>query len=403
MHVNPNYEKLPGSYLFAEIARRVKEYAAANPQTELIKLGIGDVTRPLAPAVVAAMKSAADELLDGATFRGYGPDFGYDFLVNAIREGDYAPRGVQLAFDEVFISDGAKSDTSALQELFAADTRIAVTDPVYPVYVDSNAIAGRLGDFVDGRWSNLTYLPCNAENGFVPQVPTEQVDVIYLCYPNNPTGTTLTKEQLTPFVEYARKNGAIIIYDAAYKAFITSAVPHSIYEVEGAREVAIECCSFSKTAGFTGTRCAYTIIPHEVKGIGGHGQAVELNTLWKRRMGTKFNGVSYPIQRAAAAVFSAEGQAECAETVAYYRRNAQLIRTQLQAMGYAVFGGVDAPYVWLKTPVDSWQFFDTLLNQAHVVGTPGAGFGPSGEGYFRLTAFNTYEKTVEALERIKKL
>ena len=403
MHVNPNYEKLPGSYLFAEIARRVKEYAAANPQTELIKLGIGDVTRPLAPAVVAAMKSAADEMLDSATFRGYGPDFGYDFLVNAIREGDYAPRGVQLAFDEVFISDGAKSDTSALQELFAADTRIAVTDPVYPVYVDSNAIAGRLGDFVDGRWSNLTYLPCNAENGFVPQVPTEQVDVIYLCYPNNPTGTTLTKEQLTPFVEYARKNGAIIIYDAAYKAFITSAVPHSIYEVEGAREVAIECCSFSKTAGFTGTRCAYTIIPHEVKGIGGHGQAVELNTLWKRRMGTKFNGVSYPIQRAAAAVFSAEGQAECAETVAYYRRNAQLIRTQLQAAGYVVFGGVDAPYVWLKTPVDSWQFFDTLLNQAHVVGTPGAGFGPSGEGYFRLTAFNTYEKTVEALERIKKL
>ena len=403
MHVNPNYEKLPGSYLFAEIARRVKEYAAQNPDVELIKLGIGDVTRPLAPAVVTAMKQAADEMLSAATFRGYGPDFGYDFLVDAIREKDYAPRGVALAFDEVFISDGAKTDTAALQEIFADDVRIAVTDPVYPVYVDSNAMAGRLGDFVNGRWSRLTYLPCNAENGFVPTPPTVPVDVIYLCYPNNPTGTTLTKAQLAPFVEYARKHNAVIIYDAAYKAYITSDVPHSIYELEGAREVAIECCSFSKTAGFTGTRCAYTVIPHEVKGIGGQGQAVELNAMWKRRMGTKFNGVSYPVQRAAAAVFSPEGQAQCAETVAYYQRNAKLIRQELDAMGYTVFGGIDAPYVWLKTPVDSWVFFDRLLNSAHVVGTPGAGFGPSGEGYFRLTAFNTYEKTAEALERIKRL
>ena len=403
MNVNPNFEKLPGSYLFAEIARRVKEYAAQNPDVELIKLGIGDVTRPLAPAVVTAMKQAADEMLSAATFRGYGPDFGYDFLVDAIREKDYATRGVALAFDEVFISDGAKTDTAALQEIFADDVRIAVTDPVYPVYVDSNAMAGRLGDFVNGRWSRLTYLPCNAENGFVPTPPTVPVDVIYLCYPNNPTGTTLTKAQLAPFVEYARKHNAVIIYDAAYKAYITSDVPHSIYELEGAREVAIECCSFSKTAGFTGTRCAYTVIPHEVKGIGGQGQAVELNAMWKRRMGTKFNGVSYPVQRAAAAVFSPEGQAQCAETVAYYQRNAKLIRQELDVMGYTVFGGIDAPYVWLKTPVDSWAFFDRLLNSAHVVGTPGAGFGPSGEGYFRLTAFNTYEKTAEALERIKRL
>lgn len=403
MRVNPNFEKLPGSYLFAEIARRVKEYSSAHPEADLIKLGIGDVTRPLAPAVVAAMKTAADEMLAADTFRGYGPDFGYDFLVNAIREQDYAPRGVSLAFDEVFVSDGAKTDTAALQELFSADARIAVTDPVYPVYVDSNAMAGRLGDFADGRWTRLTYLPCNAENGFVPQPPTEKVDVIYLCYPNNPTGTTLTAAQLAPFVEYARKNGALIVYDAAYKAFITSDVPHSIYEVQGAREVAIECCSFSKTAGFTGVRCAYTVIPHEVKGIGGAGQPVELNAMWKRRMGTKFNGVSYPVQRAAAAVFSPEGMKQCAETVAYYRRNARLIANGLAAAGYTVFGGVDAPYVWLKTPVDSWAFFDRLLNAAHVVGTPGAGFGPSGEGYFRLTAFNTYEKTQEALERIARL
>ena len=403
MHVNPNFEKLPGSYLFAEIARRVKEYSAANPNADLIRLGIGDVTRPLAPAVVAAMKQAADEMLAADTFRGYGPDFGYDFLVDAIRQQDYAPRGVQLAFDEVFISDGAKTDTAALQELFSQDARIAVTDPVYPVYVDSNAMAGRLGDFVDGRWNRLTYLPCNAENGFVPVPPTEPVDVIYLCYPNNPTGTTLTHAQLKPFVDYARQHGALIIYDAAYKAFITSDVPHSIYEVEGAREVAIECCSFSKTAGFTGVRCAYTIVPHEVKGIGGQGQAVELNALWKRRMGTRFNGVSYPVQRAAAAVFSPQGQAECREAVDAYLRNAALIRDGLQAAGYEVFGGVDAPYVWLKTPTDSWAFFDHLLNQAHVVGTPGAGFGPSGEGYFRLTAFNTFEKTKEAIHRIQAL
>ena len=403
LNVNPNFEKLPGSYLFAEVARRVKEFQAANPAADVLKLGIGDVTRPLAPAVVEAMKQAADELLSLDTMRGYGPDFGYDFLVNAILAHDYTPRGVDLQFDEVFISDGAKTDSSAIQELFSPDAKIAVTDPVYPVYVDSNAMAGRLGDFTDGRWSNLTYLPCNAENGFVPEVPKGHVDVLYLCYPNNPTGTTLTKAQLKPFVDYARKEGAVIVYDAAYKAFIRSDVPCSIYEVEGAKEVAIECNSFSKTAGFTGVRCAYSVIPHAVLGKGGMGQWVELNAMWKRRMGTKFNGVSYPVQRAAAAVFSPVGWAQCMETVDYYRRNAGLIRDGLQKMGYTVFGGVDAPYVWLKTPTDSWTFFDTLLQKAHVVGTPGAGFGPSGEGYFRLTAFNTMEKTREALDRFSRI
>ena len=403
MKVNPNFEKLPGSYLFAEIARRVKEFQAANPTADVLKLGIGDVTRPLAPAVVEAMKQAADEMLSADTMRGYGPDFGYDFLVNAIIAHDYTARGVALDFDEVFVSDGAKTDSSAIQELFSQDAKIAVTDPVYPVYVDSNAMAGRLGVFANDRWTNLTYLPCNAENGFVPQPPTEHVDVIYLCYPNNPTGTTLTKAQLKPFVDYARKEGAVIIYDAAYKAFIRSDVPRSIYEVEGAKDVAIECNSFSKTAGFTGVRCAYSVVPHALFGKGGDGQAVSLNAMWKRRMGTRFNGVSYPVQRAAAAVFSPEGWAQCSETIEYYLRNAALIRTELAALGYTVFGGVDAPYVWLKTPAGSWEFFDELLQKAHVVGTPGAGFGPSGEGYFRLTAFNTYEKTQEALKRIKEL
>jgi LL-diaminopimelate aminotransferase len=403
LNVNPNFEKLPGAYLFAEVARRVKEFQAQNPKADVLKLGIGDVTRPLAPAVVAAMQKAAGELLSLETMRGYGPDFGYDFLVNAIIAHDYTARGIAVEFDEVFVSDGAKTDSSAVQELFSADAKIAVTDPVYPVYVDANAMAGRLGEYVDGRWTNLTYLPCNAENGFVPEVPEGHVDVLYLCYPNNPTGTTLTKEQLKPFVNYAREHDAVIVYDAAYKAFIRSDVPHSIYEVEGAKDVAIECNSFSKTAGFTGVRCGYMTVPHGVKGKGGAGQAVSLNALWKRRMGTKFNGVSYPVQRAAAAVFTPEGFSQCMETVDYYRRNAALIREGLANMGYRVFGGVDAPYVWMKTPADSWSFFDTLLTTAHVVGTPGAGFGPSGEGYFRLTAFNTYEKTQEAILRLKEL
>ena len=406
LKINENFQKLPGSYLFAETARRTKVYQAAHPEREVIRLGIGDVTRPLAPAVVSAMRAAAAEMGVQETFRGYGPDFGYDFLVNAIREGEYAARGIQLDYDEVFISDGSKCDVGSIQELFSADARIAVTDPVYPVYVDSNAMAGRLGDFRDGRWTRLCYLPCMEENGFVPPLPDREVDVIYLCYPNNPTGTVLTKAQLKPFVDWALAHGAVIVYDAAYRAYITEEdIPRSIYEIEGAKACAIECCSFSKTAGFTGTRCAWTVVPHEVRGQGADGAPVELNALWKRRMATKFNGVSYPVQRAAAAVYTAEGQAQIRETIDAYMRNAKAIREGLAAQGYRVFGGVNAPYIWLRTPagIDSWAFFDLLLEKCQVVGTPGAGFGPSGEGYFRLTAFNTYEKTMEAMERLAAL
>lgn len=403
MKINENFQKLPGSYLFAEIAKRIKAFQAENPDADIIRMGIGDVTRPLCPAVIQAMHEGVDEMGNAATFRGYGPDFGYDFLVNAINENDYQKRGVTLAFDEIFISDGAKCDVGNLQELFSADAKIAITDPVYPVYVDSNAMAGRAGDFgSDGKWSNLVYLPCTQENDFVPALPKEPVDVIYLCYPNNPTGTTLNKAQLKVWVDYAKANDAIIVYDAAYRAFVsTPDVPLSIYEVEGAKEVAIECNSFSKTAGFTGTRCAYTVIPHTVMGSDG-AQKVSLNALWKRRMATKFNGVSYPIQKAAAAVYTKEGQAQIKETIAYYKNNAKIIRDSLVQKGYMVFGGIDAPYIWLKTPddMDSWTFFDTLLEKCHIVGTPGAGFGPSGEGYFRLTAFNSYENTIRAMERI---
>lgn len=402
--INENFQKLPGSYLFAEVARRVKAYQEKHSDCEIIRLGIGDVTKPLVPAVIEAMHAAVEEMGHEETFHGYGPDFGYDFLINAIREGDYAQRGVEIAFDEVFISDGAKCDVGNIQELFSPDAVIAVTDPVYPVYVDSNAMAGRAGDYVDGRWDRLVYLPCNAENGFVPPLPETDVDVIYLCYPNNPTGTVLTKAQLKRFVDWAKAHGALIIYDAAYRAYVTNPdIPLSIYEVEGAREVAIECNSFSKTAGFTGTRCAYTVIPHEVCGIGQHGEKVALNDLWKRRMATKFNGVSYPVQRGAAAVYTPEGQAQIKAVIADYMENAHIIRDSLTAKGFTVFGGTDAPYIWLKTPdgMDSWTFFDKLLDECHIVGTPGAGFGPSGEGYFRLTAFNTREKTMQAMERVK--
>ncbi len=401
--INENFQKLPGSYLFAETARRTKAYQQAHPDREIIRLGIGDVTQPLVPAVIRAMHEAVEEMGHRETFRGYGPDFGYDFLVNAIREGDYAGRGIDIAFDEVFVSDGAKSDVGNIQELFAPDAVIAVTDPVYPVYVDSNAMAGRAGDWLGDRWDRLVYLPCNEENGFVPPVPDRPVDVIYLCYPNNPTGTVLTKDQLKVFVDWAKENGALIIYDAAYRAYITSDdIPASIYEIEGAKDVAIECNSFSKTAGFTGTRCAYTVIPHTVKGTTSTGQTVELNAMWKRRMATKFNGVSYPVQRAAAAVYTGEGQAQVRRVIAGYMENARIIREGLIGLGYKVFGGEHAPYIWMKTPdgTDSWAFFDKLLNECQVVGTPGVGFGPSGEGYFRLTAFNSTEKTREAIDRI---
>ena len=398
MKINTALASMPAGYLFAEIAKRVKEYSQAHPDADILRLGIGDVTRPLAPAVVEEMEKAALEMGTPEGFHGYGPDFGYDFLIDLIIAGDYASRGVDIARDEVFISDGAKSDVGNLQELFGPDAKIAVTDPVYPVYVDSNAMAGRLGDYVNGKWSKLTYLPCNAENGFVPPLPDEKVDVIYLCYPNNPTGTVLTKAQLKVFVDWALENDALIVYDAAYKAFISDGdIPRSIYEVPGAKKCAIECCSFSKTAGFTGTRCAYTIVPKDLVFDG-----VGMNRLWGRRQATKFNGVSYPIQRAAAAVYTPEGQKQILDTIDYYRENARVIREGLTSAGIQVFGGVHAPYIWMKTAnnMPSWDFFDLLLREAHVVGTPGEGFGPSGEGYFRLTAFNTLEKTKQAVSRI---
>lgn len=407
LRINENYQKLPGSYLFAEIARRVKAYQAENPAADIIRLGIGDVTQPISPAVIEAFHKGVNDLTSVKTFKGYGPDFGYDFLVNAIREKDYAARGISLEYDEVFISDGAKCDVGNLQEIFSLDAKIAVTDPVYPVYVDSNAMAGRAGEFgADGKWSNLVYLSCNEANGFVPALPSEPVDVIYLCYPNNPTGTTLTRAQLKVFVDYAREHGSLIVYDAAYRAYVSNKdIPLSIYEIEGAKDVAIECNSFSKTAGFTGVRCAYTVVPHGVKGLGANGELVSLNSLWKRRMATKFNGVSYPVQVAAAAVYSDEGQKQIKETIAYYMENARIIREGLIAQGMTVFGGVDAPYIWLKVQsgMTSWEFFDLLLHKLNLVGTPGSGFGPSGEGYFRLTAFNTRENTLRATERLKNL
>ena len=398
MKINQNLAALPAGYLFAEIAKRVKEYSAVHPGVDILRLGIGDVTLPLVPAVVDAMKAAADEMGTLSGFHGYGPDFGYDWLIDAIIAGDYQSRGVEIGRDEVFVSDGAKSDVGNLQELFGPDAKIAVTDPVYPVYVDSNAMAGRLGAYENGQWTNLNYLPCTAENGFVPPLPEDDIDVVYLCYPNNPTGTVLTKDQLKVFVDWALAHNALIVYDAAYKAFISGPdIPRSIYEIPGAKRCAMECCSFSKTAGFTGTRCAYTVVPKELVFDG-----VSLNRVWGRRQATKFNGVSYVTQRAAAAVYTEAGQKQIMENIAYYRENAKVIRDGLQQAGMRVFGGEHAPYIWLKTPgtLSGWDFFDLLLNKAHVVGTPGEGFGPSGAGYFRLTAFNTLEKTKEAVRRI---
>ena len=402
--VNENHLKLPGNYLFAEIAKRVVAYKSENPTADIIRLGIGDVTRPLPQACIEAMHKAVDDMSRAETFKGYPEYEGYDFLINKIIENDYKARGINIGTDEVFVSDGAKSDTANIQELFGLDSRIAVTDPVYPVYVDSNVMAGRTGTYNDGKWSNVTYLPCTAENGFVPELPKEKVDLIYLCLPNNPTGTTLTKDQLKVWVEYASKNNAIILFDSAYEAFITQAeVPHSIYEVEGAKEVAIEFRSFSKTAGFTGTRCAYIVIPKELKAYKADGTEVGLNRLWYRRQATKFNGVSYIVQRGAEAVYSPEGQKQVKETIAYYLENAGIIKKGLENIGITVFGGVNAPYIWLKTPnnMDSWAFFDKLLSEANLVGTPGVGFGPSGQGYFRLTAFGSRENTLAAVERFK--
>lgn len=398
MKINQNLAALPAGYLFAEIAKRVKEYSAAHPDADILRLGIGDVTLPLVPAVVDAMKAAADEMGTLSGFHGYGPDFGYDWLIDAIIAGDYISRGIEMGRDEVFVSDGAKSDVGNLQELFGPDAKIAVTDPVYPVYVDSNAMAGRLGAYENGQWTNLNYLPCTAENSFVPPLPKDDIDVVYLCYPNNPTGTVLTKAQLKLFVDWALAHNALIVYDAAYKAFISGPdIPRSIYEIPGAKQCAMECCSFSKTAGFTGTRCAYTVVPKELVFDG-----VSLNRIWGRRQATKFNGVSYVTQKAAAAVYTEEGQRQIMANIAYYRENAKVIREGLASAGMRVFGGEHAPYIWLKTPgtLSGWDFFDLLLDKAHVVGTPGEGFGPSGAGYFRLTAFNTLEKTKEAVKRI---
>ena len=401
---NEHYAGLPGAYLFATVAARVRAHREQHPALPVISLGIGDVTRPLPPAVITALHSAVDEMASSASFKGYGPEQGYDFLREAIAAHDYRAHGVQMDAADIFISDGSKCDVANIQELSSLSCRVAVTDPVYPVYVDSNAMAGRAGRWTGERWSDLIYLPCTEANGFVPDFPDAVPDIIYLCYPNNPTGTVLTKAQLKRFVDWAKAHGALIIYDAAYRAYVTNPdIPLSIYEVEGARNVAIECNSFSKTAGFTGTRCAYTVIPHEVCGIGQHGEKVALNDLWKRRMATKFNGVSYPVQRGAAAVYTPEGQAQIKAVIADYMENARIIRDSLTAKGFTIFGGTDAPYIWLKTPdgMDSWTFFDKLLDECHIVGTPGAGFGPSGEGYFRLTAFNTREKTMQAMERVK--
>lgn len=401
--LNDNYLKLPGSYLFSTIGKKVKAYSDEHPDKKIIRLGIGDVTQPLAPAIIKALHGAVDEMADAKTFRGYAPDLGYEFLRNVIAENDYKARGCEIAADEIFVSDGAKSDSANIQEILSLDNRIAVCDPVYPVYVDSNVMAGRTGvyDAASQTWSDVIYMPCNAENNFVPELPKETPDVIYLCYPNNPTGTTLTKAQLQVWVDYANKVGALIIYDAAYEAYISeNDVPHTIYECEGARNCAIELRSFSKNAGFTGVRLGFTVIPKDIK-CGD----VMLHSLWARRHGTKYNGAPYIVQRAGEAVYSAEGKAELKEQVAYYMKNAKTIKDGLAAAGYTVFGGVNAPYIWLKTPdnMSSWDFFDYLLENVNIVGTPGSGFGPSGEGYFRLTAFGSYENTVEALERIKNM
>lgn len=401
VNVNQNYLKLRGSYLFSEIAKRVNAYAEANPDKKIIRLGIGDVTQPLCPAVIDALHSAVDEMGAAATFKGYAPDLGYEFLRSEISKKDYKARGCEIEADEIFVSDGAKCDCGNIQEIFSENAKVAVCDPVYPVYVDTNVMAGRAGDFdeVLGLWNNIIYMPCTAENGFAPELPSEVPDIIYLCFPNNPTGATVTKDELQKWVDYANKNGSVILYDAAYEAYISeSDVPHSIYECEGARDCAIELKSFSKNAGFTGLRLGYTVIPKTLTRDG-----VALHSLWARRHGTKYNGAPYIVQKAGEAVYTELGQSQIKEQVGYYMNNAKYILSGLKEAGYTVSGGVNAPYIWLKTPeqMSSWEFFDYLLNEANIVGTPGVGFGPSGEGYFRLTAFGSYENTVEAINRVK--
>ena len=405
--INENYLKLKAGYLFPEIGRRVNEFIAANPDKKVIKMGIGDVTQPLVPSVVKAFHEGVDEMEKGDTFKGYGPEQGYAFLREAIAKNSYQAKGVAISASEIFISDGSKCDTGNIQEIFGSDNKIAICDPVYPVYADTTVMSGKTGTCQsNGYYDGIIYMPCTAENGFTPELPTEIPDLIFLCYPNNPTGTVASKKELKKWVDYATENNAIILYDAAYEAFITDdEIPRSIYEIEGAKKVAIEFRSFSKTAGFTGTRCAFTVIPDELVAYDKNGKVYPVKPLWNRRQSTKFNGVSYPVQKAAAAIYTEEGKKEVAEVIAYYLENARIMKVSLAEAGYEVFGGENAPYIWVKTKngMTSWDFFDKVLNEANVVGTPGSGFGPSGEGYFRFSAFADRENVLEAMERIKNL
>lgn len=401
MKLNGNFAKMPGNYLFYTVRVKTNEYVEKNPTAEIIRLGIGDVTRPLVPAVIAEMHAAVEDMAAAGTFKGYGEDFGYGFLRSAIIEHDYKPLGVKLELDEVFINDGAKSDTGNFAELFDRDNKVAVCDPVYPVYVDSNVMAGRAGDYSPetGRWSNFVYLPCTAQNGFIPEPPKEHADIVYLCFPNNPTGAHIGYDQLKAWVDYALREGAVILYDAAYSAFIEGDMPRSIYEIEGAKSCAVEFKSYSKTAGFTGVRCGYTVVPKDLKIDG-----AVLRDMWARRQTTKFNEASYISQRGAAAIYTPEGALQAKQSIDYYKNNAKILREGLADLGFTVYGGVHSPYVWLSTPsgMTSWEFFDALLDRAQVVGTPGSGFGPCGEGYFRITSFGTQENSIRALERIKE-
>ncbi len=401
--INENFDKLQASYLFSDIAARIADFQKKNPETEIIKLGIGDATRALPPACIEAMHKAIDEMGKDATFRGYGPEQGYEFLREKIARHDFGARGADIAPDEIFISDGAKCDTGNFQEILAKDIRVAVPDPVYPVYVDTNVMAGRTGEFADGRYENITYMPSTSENNYIPQLPETNAELIYLCFPNNPTGATITSDALKKWVDYARENKALILYDAAYEAFIRDeSIPRSIYEVEGAREVAVEFRSFSKTAGFTGTRCAFTVVPKDCRAFDQKGEARKLHPLWNRRHSTKFNGVAYPVQRAAEAVYSSEGQQQVKEIIADYMKNADRIRKEMDDLGFSYAGGQHSPYIWVDAQTDSWELFDMLLNKAGVVCTPGAGFGPCGSRYIRLSAFNSFDNVDRAMNRIRK-
>jgi len=403
IRINEHYLKLQASYLFSDIAKRVAAFQKANPGTDVIKLGIGDVTRPLPPACIQAFHQAVDEMAEAATFRGYGPEQGYDFLREKIAREDFQARGAEVSADEIFVSDGAKCDNGNLQEIFATDIKVAIPDPVYPVYLDTNVMAGRTGNFTDGRYQGVVYMDCTRQTGFVPTIPIEKADLIYLCFPNNPTGGTITKAQLKQWVDYARENKAILLFDAAYETFIRDdRLPHSIFEIEGAREVAIEFRSFSKTAGFTGTRCAYTVVPKSCMAYTAAGEPRPLHPLWNRRHTTKFNGVSYPVQRAAEAVYSPEGRAQCRQLIDDYLRNAALIRKEMTDLGYECIGGDNSPYIWVDGKMDSWTFFDLLLEKANVVCTPGVGFGRCGAGFVRISAFNNHENVQKAMERIRK-